>query len=237
MEIYAVNTGRKLHSETFLNLMQYIDTNKKERIKKYIRFEDACRVLVADVLARAVASRMLGVSNNDISFGIGKHGKPYILNTNNYHFSIAHSKTWVVCAADDCEVGIDVEKIRPINTMIAKRFFTAEEYDELLNKPSNEQTNYFFDLWTLKESYVKALGKGLLLPFNSFRIKIEDETISIEKGKEVKEEFAGEDAVKGDNYSFKLYHIDNYNKMAVCSTKPEQNFPEKINFLSIDELP
>lgn len=51
---------------------------------------------------------------------------------------------------------------------MAKRFFTVEEA-EFINK-STDRNSAFFEIWTKKESFVKAVGKGLAIPLNSFSV-------------------------------------------------------------------
>lgn len=51
---------------------------------------------------------------------------------------------------------------------VAKRFFAKEEYELLLQKEGEERRALFYELWTLKESYVKYKGMGLALPFHQF---------------------------------------------------------------------
>ena len=60
----------------------------------------------------------------------------------------------------DKPVGIDVEKIKDINIKIADRFFSKEESGRFIQKEESERLKYFFDLWTLKESYIKAETEG-----------------------------------------------------------------------------
>lgn len=61
---------------------------------------------------------------------------------------------------------------------IAKGFFSALDVRQLLELPS-EKNDRFFDLWTLKEAYIKARGMGLVIPFNSFSYSFSEENIEI----------------------------------------------------------
>lgn len=110
-----------------------------------------------------------------ISFGIKKHGKPYVKGLP-VEFNISHSGDMVVCAVDDKSVGIDIEQIRPIDLTVAKRICTDEELLYLFGyKPENQDfTNTtdteilirFFELWTAKEACGKQCGYGLFLSTN-----------------------------------------------------------------------
>lgn len=69
----------------------------------------------------------------------------------------------------DQQVGIDVEEVRVFDLCMAKQLFTEFEYWEIL--AAENKSLACFDIWTMKESYVKALGKGLAIPLDSFRVK------------------------------------------------------------------
>jgi 4'-phosphopantetheinyl transferase len=73
-----------------------------------------------------------------------------------------------------CDLGVDIEKIRLLEDMhqIADRFFCPEEAQELLGLPRAEQESAFFNCWTRKEAYIKAVGNGLSMPLNGFRVTL-----------------------------------------------------------------
>jgi 4'-phosphopantetheinyl transferase len=91
------------------------------------------------------------------------------------HFSLSHTDGLVACAVSFCErIGIDVEATdRPASHLaIARAFFSSAESDYLLSLPRAQQTDRFFDLWTLKEAYTKARGMGFHLPLDEFSINV-----------------------------------------------------------------
>jgi 4'-phosphopantetheinyl transferase len=106
--------------------------------------------------------------------------------TINIHFNISHAGEWVLCAISNTEIGIDIELIQPIDLDIAKYYFSEVEYMDLQRKEGAEKVSYFFDLWTLKESYIKARGMGLSIPLKDFCIRITHEGITF-SGKEMNE--------------------------------------------------
>ncbi len=124
---------------------------------------------------RAFACKKLGIKNSEIVFEKGKHGKPYIKRYPNFHYNISHTRNAIAVVVSDNPVGIDIEKIRKAELQIANSFFTKTE-QEYINEFSSKADKRFYKIWTKKEAYIKYIGKGLLMPLNSFNTL--DETIS-----------------------------------------------------------
>ena len=81
-----------------------------------------------------------------------ENGKP-VLKGESAYISSSHSDKYVFCGVSKNPIGVDVEKIRPVNLKVARRFCSEEE----IKMCTNLQT--FFRLWTLKEAYYKLYGK------------------------------------------------------------------------------
>jgi 4'-phosphopantetheinyl transferase len=80
----------------------------------------------------------------------------------------------VIAISRDVELGVDVERIRPMQNMpsIAARFFSADEAAALENLPSDARSEAFFRCWTRKEAVTKAHGSGLSTPLHSFAVPV-----------------------------------------------------------------
>ena len=98
-----------------------------------------------------------------LDIAIHEGGKPYLTAAPDVHFSLSHSGAWVVCAVSDHPVGVDIQQCRSFKPNIADRFFHPDEVQYLSALPPAERETAFYTLWTLKESYVKADGRGLRL--------------------------------------------------------------------------
>lgn len=74
----------------------------------------------------------------------------------------------------DCEIGIDVERIRPIPEMMnmAKTILSPAETAEWISLPAERREETFFRVWTRKEACVKAVGEGLSAPLEDFRVPL-----------------------------------------------------------------
>ena len=104
-------------------------------------------------------------------------GKPYYEENPNLKFNITHCKEGVAVALCDYEVGIDAESMRQVNFRTVKKSCSRGECSYVLGtratdangngRLKQEETKRFLALWTLKESYVKMTGKGLLVPFDT----------------------------------------------------------------------
>ena len=171
IDVYAVLLEDRLEDDLFQTLLNSVEPEKREKIKKFRRWEDGHRTLYADLLIRSILMNRPGVDNEEISFSTNPCGKPFLRHSENVYFNCGHSGRWIVCGVGHCPVGVDVEKIKKDNFDISERFFSAEEHQTLLRKNKSERLDIFFTLWTLKESYLKAVGKGLYQSLNSFTIQ------------------------------------------------------------------
>lgn len=209
MNIYSVKLPNTLSNDEFHHYLNEISIKKQKKIRRYIRRENAIRTLFGELLIRTIIDREKVTTNNLFSFSYNEYGKPYIQDVSNFHFNISHSGNWVVCATDNKPIGLDIELIKPINLEVAKRFFTAEEYEYIINQPPDNQLSCFYDFWTLKEAYIKAIGKGLLVPLNSFSIKIK-----------ASKEFILSSDFLTNSFWLTQHEIDSDYKLSVCSAAP-----------------
>jgi 4'-phosphopantetheinyl transferase len=197
----------------------------KEKLKRILRYRDimdAQTGLIGEILVRYVLCDRYGLKNEAIEFVNNDFGKPSLRSIKSIKFNISHSGEWVVCAVGEREIGIDIEMVRPIDIHIAKRVFTAQEYNKIKNTKEEHRLECFYRLWTCKESYIKALGSGLSTALNSFSIE--------EKQSSIKVRMDGEDS----NFTIRRYFIDKNYEMAVCS--PGESFPDEVNIFSFECL-
>lgn len=121
----------------------------------------------------------------DWEFTRNPWGRPLIVNAEakgRVSFNIAHTDGLVVIALSGRgEVGVDVEKTsRTARALaLADRYFSASEAAALRSLPAAEQHQRFLDLWTLKEAYIKACGKGLAIPLRQFSFTLDKASLRI----------------------------------------------------------
>lgn len=97
-----------------------------------------------------------------------EEGKPYLTDLP-VHFSLSHSGVYSACVIADEPIGLDIQMDRDFHPGVSRRCFTPEEMDILLKCPSKDYA--FSMLWSLKESYLKALGTGLSKSMQSVSVE------------------------------------------------------------------
>lgn len=131
-------------------------------------------------------------------------------------FNLSHSGTVVMCAANidgaRVKVGCDVEQLGGLRLKIAEKYFCREEYRTILDEHSEEKrTELFYRYWVLKESFMKATGKGMALPADQFCIQMGDPPVLIRQPGEFPEKY----------YYREYQRKDLPYRMAVCATDGE----------------
>ncbi len=152
-------------------LLERVSISCAKKVSEFKLYDDAQRHLIGELLARYALWKLTGKWSKE-NFEIGNKGKPSPEGLNGIFYNISHSGKWVVVIAGDSNVGIDIEKIRNYPAGVADRFFSEIE-KSLINSASTEieKQELFFTIWTLKESFLKAIGKGLTKSLSSFTVQ------------------------------------------------------------------
>lgn len=153
------------------------DSMPEERKAKIdrLRFPEDKRLSLGAGLLLQKALAEHGLSPQDTVLARTESGKPYFPAHPKLHVSLSHSGTQAMCVLADCPVGCDVEKLGPWKPKIAAHFFAPEEQALFPDLPDDAaRSDLFYRLWTLKESYIKAIGTGLATALDAFVISFED---------------------------------------------------------------
>ncbi len=130
------------------------------------------RFVIAHAGLRIILGRYTGVSAPDLNFAYTEYGKPF-LPGDGLHFNLSHAEEVALVAVTRMgEIGVDVEWIRPgmSGGDIAERYFSRREAAALRAMPREAQSGAFFDCWTRKEAFIKAMGHGLSHPLDAFDV-------------------------------------------------------------------
>ncbi|REC46645.1 4'-phosphopantetheinyl transferase family protein [Chryseobacterium pennipullorum] len=183
MHIYCIDINNLLDEAEFNGLIQYVSPDKKAKIQRFRKSIDAVRSLLGDLIIRTILCRHYGLTNDEIYYEYQEFGKPYLPHHSHLHFNISHSGDWVVGVVSKNPAGVDIEKIAEVKENLTSWSLTTEEYQQFQKLNKTERTLFFFKLWTLKESYVKATGTGLSEGLNTLEITMDNENIMMKKNK------------------------------------------------------
>ena len=155
-----------------------LSDEERERLERLRRPEDRRDYAVAHALLRQTLASSGSRAAADWQFTTDDRGRPGLVN-GQLAFSLSHTRGLVACAvATAGQVGLDVEAVRPIEAaQIADDFFSPQEQRELDLLDAPAAALRFFDCWTLKEAYSKAIGAGLDLPLNATSFMLADKRI------------------------------------------------------------
>lgn len=173
LKVYSYRLVDKAEFEGFYKRIKpHLPEGLQSKIDSFRFVADKQRSLMGNLIVRQFYAKTLNLNPMKIEFDYNEHEKPSLKNHPKAHFNISHSGDYVVVTFSDCPVGVDIEKNKGNRLKVAKRFFTREELDDLFAfSEEKEQIEYFYQLWTLKESYMKTIGKGISMSLSSFSFK------------------------------------------------------------------
>lgn len=153
-----------------------LSSDEADRARRFLLDRHSRRFSLARGVLRILLSRYVSTAPGNIRFAYGVRGKPRMADdTLDLRFNCSHSYDIAVYSiAVGCELGVDIEKVRPLPTVreIAQRYFCPEEVFDIASVPVAEREAAFFRCWTRKEAFMKAVGDGFRIPLNSFRVSV-----------------------------------------------------------------
>ncbi len=158
---------RTLSDDTLNSCRQWLSDEEQEKLAQYKKPGLARRYLATRATARHCLSQYSdSIGPKDWQFGTDDNGKPRLENSNMaLEFNLSHSGDWVVMAITEHPVGVDVEHITRKTShsllQIAQHYFHRDEIRQLETLEGDQQRLYFYQLWTLKEAWLKGVGTGI----------------------------------------------------------------------------
>ncbi|MFO1428674.1 MAG: 4'-phosphopantetheinyl transferase superfamily protein [Candidatus Competibacteraceae bacterium] len=225
----------RLTQEMTAPLAALLSEAEHDRRPRYRREEQRNQFLCSRALLRCALSRHQPVAPTAWVFEHTAQGKlqlapPY--SKTGLRFNLSHTQDLIVCAvARQRTVGADAEySRRPCDYMaIAQRYFTPSEIHALTIPLEAQRKARFFEFWTLKEAYVKALGHGLSYAFNCFYFILGESRITINDSL---------DPDADDKWTFYSLAFNEHYRIALCLGRNSIQAEPRISLysLSIDRL-
>ena len=183
VEVYLLKLTDRLDepAEKFLHLFT---EERREKILRYKFAADRNRTIFAELLVRSVIAKKISRPIEEILIERDFCGKPHVVD-GNLEISLAHSENWAVCSVGEVPSGVDVEEDFSDALAVAKNFFLPQEYQKLCELDGRARAEKFLCLWTIKESFVKFIGRGI------------DETFSAIDAEEI---LSGQSSIVGKNF-------------------------------------
>ncbi|MBE6869533.1 MAG: 4'-phosphopantetheinyl transferase superfamily protein [Ruminococcus albus] len=164
-----------LDREIIMNHLHYLNADELSRYRRFLKEEDRLRFAGGRIFTKLIAAAYLGIKAEEISIISEKNTKPVIMGKTGLEYNISHSGDMILLAfSSSAEVGVDIEKNDPnIDAALLSTVLHPKEKEAVLRCGTDE----FFRIWTGKEAYVKAVGKGFSISPEVFFVK-ENGTVS-----------------------------------------------------------
>lgn len=147
----------------------HLPPTRQRKLMQYRFAKDRWLCAAAYMLLLYALRNEYNLAADHIKVEIATSGKPYLSSHPHIHFNLSHCDAGVACGISNTPIGIDVETVRRIDDYVVRRVCSASERKIL--KHSENTDLAFTIMWTLKESWVKAIGYGLAFPLDKVSVQ------------------------------------------------------------------
>ncbi len=176
--VEVIVTRLDVRSEALRAGAAVLTDEERDRARRFVFDRDRDRFIGARACLRQLLAARLGTPPDSVELVYGAHGKPALAPgyaDTGLRFNVSHCDDLTLYAFS-CgrEIGIDVEAVRPIGDAddIAARFFSQRENRAYRALEPSDRPLGFFQCWTRKEAFIKALGDGLSYPLDRFDVSL-----------------------------------------------------------------
>ena len=157
------------NDELFFSCLQRVSDARRCKALQYYFRRDRNLSLAAGLVLDSLLSGC-GLREKDMLYTLDMNKKPRFRDYPDIHFNISHAGHYVVCAMGSIDLGVDIEPIMPLDKDLVHHILSDGELSYLSSLPQDEKSEGFARIWTLKESFLKALGTGLFKSLSDFEI-------------------------------------------------------------------
>jgi 4'-phosphopantetheinyl transferase len=183
-----------------LRLRGLLAEDERQRADRFLFERDRQRFTIARGTLRLLLSYYLQQPAANITFNYGERGKPYLAPSTSaatpsltnseisltnttaelsaaprLHFNLSHSQDLAIYGfCRTAAIGVDVEMMRAVRDIdqIATRFFAPQEAASVQQLQGMAKQQGFFNCWTRKEAFIKAIGKGVFFGLDRFAVSL-----------------------------------------------------------------
>lgn len=153
---------------------------ERARADRYRFAEDQQRCVIGRAALRMMAGAAGDIAPEAVQLSVGEKGRPELAGDvfSAFGVNVSHSGDWVLCASGPTRsMGVDVEQRRDnINVMdLAASVFSDWERDALAEYAPEQRQHLFFDIWSRKEAFIKADGRGVTFGLDRFDVEFRPE--------------------------------------------------------------
>lgn len=149
----------------------FIECERKDELAKSMERKQT-QTLYSHMVAKREIAKILGCDMEEVIFEYDENSKPKLKGSGNLFFNISHSCEYTAVAISDKPIGVDIEKIRPVRQTVINKVCSRTELGYL--KGSTNEQRDFIKLWTLKESFLKAVGTGIIDNMKNYSFTVEE---------------------------------------------------------------
>lgn len=212
--------------DEWLLASQCVPLQEKLRIQKFVFKSDAKASMAGCLMIRKLAHLATGVPYNKVNVVRDEGGRPYINNKPfPIDFNVSHQGSFTVLAGEvrsNVEVGVDVMNFEtksqqelPEFFRLMNRSFSDSEWSSIMaSKSTQDQCYAFYRHWSLKESYVKAIGIGLCTDLQ--RISFNVKTASLHPDRPCTDTTVSVDGVENSSWVFHEWLLDSQHCVSVA---------------------
>ena len=230
IHVWRVNLNQPVAE---INLLKsYLSAEEHDRSASFHFIRDQNRFITRRAILRQLLASYLKIQVECVRISRGPNGKPFAGNYNErskISFSCSQSADWgLIAIARDIELGVDIEHHRLLTEInhLSDACLSQSEITEFLKLPEAMKTRHFLGVWTYKEAFVKAIGKGLSFPFKDITVSNQPaKLVKVENNSKAADNWKLLTLDMGSDYSAALAYENKeatleYFEWDFCNSKP-----------------
>ncbi len=177
-EIHMWMASQNQRQAALDNFWKTLSGDERARAERFRFPKDRNQFIVSHGILRQLLGSYLQVAPAEVSYQYSAYGKPFLAEdfySSHLRFNLSHSgETMLLGFTRGRELGVDIERIRQdfATLEIARAYFSPQENFILQALPKPLQPEAFFNCWTRKEAFIKAIGEGVSCPLDRFDVTL-----------------------------------------------------------------